>query len=283
MAQVYPREATIKKAVPAQTFHSRASDWRRCQGRGGIYDSLEIPEFDSTTETEPVRSIPPDVLSDFFEKKLNRYGSPHKYSIPRIPSSPHKTNVYPLSDPINADEVELLGDSSRKQCEYTLDMQYTIVWLLKKLRTVFAPILALLINISISQAILITSIPETSHHPTPRLEKPGLNWSRLWPCQLLSNLKPLHHLETDHWTRNASPTFKFRWNKSTSTADTIWFSTFPFHIDGCLKSLQRHCYSPWRRPHHRSLSPGLQRCFRLRRSFQFLLQVLDVEYSASRP
>ena len=76
----------------------------------------------------------------------------------------------PAFYPINADEVEqLLGDSSTKQCE----LDTTPVWLLKKLRIVFAPILALLINISISQAILPASQKQAIIRP--RLKKPGID------------------------------------------------------------------------------------------------------------
>jgi len=77
---------------------------------------------------------------------------------------------------------KLIKDSSSKQCE--LDSIPT--WLLKSLHSVFAPILASLINISLSQAHL----PDTHKCAIirPRFKKPGLDPSDPASYRPISNL-----------------------------------------------------------------------------------------------
>jgi len=77
---------------------------------------------------------------------------------------------------------KLIKDSSSKQCE----LDYMPTWLLKSLHSVFVPILASLINISLSQAHL----PDTHKRAIicPRLKKPGLDPSDPASYRPISNL-----------------------------------------------------------------------------------------------
>ena len=90
----------------------------------------------------------------------------------------------PAFDEVTPDEVEkLLGDSTTKQCE----LDTAPVWIMKTLKAVFTPIiLALLINISISQATLPSSHKRAIIRP--RLKKPGLDSSDPANYRPVSNL-----------------------------------------------------------------------------------------------
>ena len=109
--------------------------------------------------------------------------NPPKIQIRQL-STFHKTcTVMPAFDEVTPDEVEkLLGDSTTKQCE----LDTAPVWIMKTLRAVFAPILALLINISISQATLPSSHKRAIIRP--RLKKPGLDPSDPANYRPVSNL-----------------------------------------------------------------------------------------------
>ena len=75
-------------------------------------------------------------------------------------------------DEVTTVEVErLLNDSSTKQCE----LDSASVWLLKSLCMVFAPILALLIKVSIQDAILPQSQKRSILIGLPVLKREGLD------------------------------------------------------------------------------------------------------------
>ena len=93
-------------------------------------------------------------------------------------------------DELTTAEVEkLISDSSTKQCE----LDSAPVWLLKSLHTVFAPILALLINVSLTQASLPTKHKRAIIRPRINYQETGTRSNR--PGQLSSHLEPVFHLE----------------------------------------------------------------------------------------
>jgi Reverse transcriptase (RNA-dependent DNA polymerase) len=133
------------------------------------------------TEEEP--AISPIALSEFFNKKTELIRESTKDS--NLPVFDIGQNSYslPAFDEVTPDEVEkLLGDSTTKQCE----LDIVPVWIIKTLRTVFAPILALLINISILQ----TTLPASHKRAIvrPRLKKPSLDPSDPASYRPVSNL-----------------------------------------------------------------------------------------------
>ena len=149
----------------------------------------------------------------------------------------------------------------------------------------FAPILApirvctypCLANQLINLTGRLTSFPDTSHHPAgPRLKKPGLDPSGPANYRPISNLSFISKLIERVVHRQLS-TF-VETNQLLPPTQSGFRSFPPFYRDSCLKSLQRHCYSSWRQPHHSSISPGFQRCVRLRRSFHSSIQVLEVQF-----
>ena len=128
--------------------------------------------------------ITPDELLDYFGKKTEAIRDATKDAPPPIfqVNSSHLPGLAAF-DEVSPDEVEkLLSDTATKQCE----LDSVPVRLLKTLRHVFAPILALLINISLSQATL----PEAHKHAIirPRLKKPGLDPSDPANYRPISNL-----------------------------------------------------------------------------------------------
>src|SRR6218665_3904016 len=96
--------------------------------------------------------------------QINRKRPPPTFS--DLPPPP---NSFVAFDEIATGDVEkLLDDSSTKQCE----LDTAPVWLLKTLSSVFAPILTLLINVSLSKSTL----PDKHKRAIirPRFKKPGL-------------------------------------------------------------------------------------------------------------
>jgi hypothetical protein len=91
-------------------------------------------------------------------------------SMPDFSTRPPLAHSLCKFDEVTTAEVEkLITDSSTKQCE----LDSAPVWLLKSLYTVFAPILALLINVSITQAYLPAKHKRAIIRP--RVKKPGLD------------------------------------------------------------------------------------------------------------
>ena len=75
----------------------------------------------------------------------------------------------PAFDEVTPDEVEkLLGDSTTKQCE----LDTAPVWIMKTLRAVFAPILALHAYKHLDLAGNSSIFSQTRHYP-PSAEKTG--------------------------------------------------------------------------------------------------------------
>ena len=98
--------------------------------------------------------------------KPTPYANPQKMLPHQIPCTKPPSPWFRAFDEVTLTDVDkLLSDSSTKQCE--LDSAPT--WLLKSLRSVFVPILALLINASISQSTL----PDTHKHAILSPESPS--------------------------------------------------------------------------------------------------------------
>jgi hypothetical protein len=121
---------------------------------------------------------------DYFAEKTDEIRESTKDApLPNfLNGSPPGHNFVAFDEVTPAEIDKLLSDSSTKQCE----LDSAPVWLLKALRVVFAPILALLVNTSISQATL----PEKHKRAIirPRIKKPGLDSSDPANYRPISNL-----------------------------------------------------------------------------------------------
>jgi hypothetical protein len=122
-----------------------------------------------TPPAETSTPLTPDELLDYFESKIeNVRVSTENAPPPNIPDGCPQSPSLAAFDEITPQNVEkLLADSAVKQCE----LDSMPVRLIKTLRHAFAPILAMLINISLISGIL----PETQKRAIirPRIKKPG--------------------------------------------------------------------------------------------------------------
>jgi hypothetical protein len=128
--------------------------------------------------------ITSDEHLDFFAGKIAEIRESTKDApAPNFSDLPPPSHTFVAFDEIAPLYVEkMLTDSSTKQCE----LDSAPVWLLKTLSSVFAPILALLINVSLSQSTL----PDRHKRAIirPRVKKPDLDQSDPANFRPISNL-----------------------------------------------------------------------------------------------
>ena len=141
--------------------------------------SLLSPPNDSSSSC-----VTSDKLLDFFvEKTADIRESTKDAPPPDLSDLPPPVHTFVAFDEIATADVEkLLADSSTKQCE----LDSAPVWLLKKLSCVFAPMLTLLINVSLSQSTLPDKHKQAIIRP--RIKKPGLDQSDPANYRPISNL-----------------------------------------------------------------------------------------------
>src|SRR6218665_3047124 len=134
--------------------------------------------------------ISPDTLLDYFENKVKAIQESTKDPpVPDFSTLPPSVHSLCKFDEDTTAEVErLLNDSSTKQCE----LDSAPVWLLKSLCMVFAPILALLINVSIVQGVSPRKTQACHHSTSSKETRTGPDRSD----QLSSYFKLVLHFET---------------------------------------------------------------------------------------
>ena len=177
---------TAIKAQRRLFQHKRSSYLRRrivdVQGDGRtLWKSLHSL---LTPPAEAQSPLTPDELLGYFDKKIvDVRASTEDASPPDIPENYSQFPSLTTFDEVTAENVEkLLTDSAVKQCE----LDSMPVRLLKTFRYAFAPILAMLINISLVSGIL----PELHKRAIirPRIKKPGLDLSDPANYRPISNL-----------------------------------------------------------------------------------------------
>ena len=151
------RECRWRTQVKAQRklFQQKRSNYLRDSIEGAQGNGRTLWKSLNTLLTPPQDTSPrisPDTLLNYFENKIDMIRESTKDApMPDLSTVPPPAHSLCKFDEITTAEVEkLISDSSTKQCE----LDSAPVWLIKSLYTVFAPILALLINISITQASL---------------------------------------------------------------------------------------------------------------------------------